>query len=164
MNLQTVEMQINEAKQAMVLERKRHESAMKEFQAQLDKAQREKTLLMADFDVARIQQAEQILAIQFGGRYFDRTCVQDAIQDIAEDTLKMQREYFGSKNYSGWTNQRSDHTYCYGPRHGTIVCSIGLNREYRNGLTVEQKEDCLYYLNLLLDETKRGQLMERKTA
>lgn len=164
MNLQTVEMQINEAKQAMVLERKRHEEAMKEFQAKLDEGKREKALLLAEFDLTRIKQAEQILQIRIGDRYFDRTCVEDAIKDIAEDTNKMQQEYFGSKNYSGWTNQRSDHGYFYGPKHGTIVCSIGLEPDYRKGLTEEQKENCLYYLNLLLNETKRGQLLGRKTA
>lgn len=164
MDLQTVEMQINEAKQAMVLEQKRHKQAMKEFQAQLEYAEREKALMMAGFDFSRIQQAEEILYIRMVPKYFDASCVTDAIKDIVENTQKMHREYFGSKNYSGWVNQRSDHTYGYGPSHGTIVCAIGLNREYRQSLTAEQKEDCLYYLNLLLDADKREQLMERKTA
>lgn len=164
MNLQTVEMQINEAKTAMALERKRHEETMKGFQKQLEQAEREKALLLVDLDAERIKRAEQILDLKVYGKYFDKSVVVDAINDIAEDTGKMNEKYFGSKNYSGWTNQRSDHTYFYGPTHGTIVCSVGLKRDYRTGLTAEQKEDCLYYLNLLLDETKREQLMERKTA
>lgn len=158
MNLQTVEMQINDAKQAMALERKRYEETMKGFQKQLEQAEREKALLLAEMNLERIGQAERILSIKEGGKYFDKTCVQDAIADIANGTNFMQEKYFGSKNYSGWTNQRSDHGYFYGPAHGTIVCSVGLKASYRTGLTDEQKEDCLYYLNLLLDKEKRSQL------
>lgn len=158
MNLLTVELQINEAKKAMVLERKRHEDEMKQIQNQLEVAERERKLLVADLNLSRIKQAEQILDIGIVKKYFDRTCVEDAIKDIVEDTHKMKCIYFGSKNYERWRNQRSDHSYSYGPNHGTIVFSVGLNREFRNGLTEEQKEDCLYYLNLLLDEGKRSHL------
>lgn len=158
MNLQTVEIQITDVKEAMALERARHAQEMKAFQTQLDAAEREKALLMADFNLARIKNAEQVLAVRIGGQYFDSSCVTDAIKDLAENSQKMNAMYFGSKNYSGWTNQRSDHTYNYGPNHGTIVCSIGLEREYRNGLSDEQREDCIYYLNLLLDSKKRAQI------
>lgn len=159
MEMKTVEMNIEEAKRGMELERQQHEQKMKEFQKQLDEANQHKALLLADFNVERIEVAKTILEIRSGGEYFDRTCVEDAIQDILADTEKMKERYFGSKNYAHWRNQRSDHPYFYGPSHGTIVCSIGLKHEFRKGLTDEQKEDCLYYLNLLLDKEKRSQLL-----
>lgn len=164
MNLQTVEIQITEAKTAMALERKRYEETMNGFQKQLEQAEREKALLLVDLDLERIKRAEQILELRVHDKYFDRSVVVDAIKDIIKETPQMNERYFGSKNYSGWINQRSDHTYFYGPTHGTIVCSVGLKKDYRKGLSDEQKENCLYYLNLLLDPTKREQLMGVKTA
>jgi hypothetical protein len=37
----------------------------------------------------------------------------------------LKTEYLGIKNYAAFGDQREDHTYGMGPRHGTIVFSIG---------------------------------------
>ena len=163
MNLQTVETQIKEAKKAMELEKKHHEEKMMELQKRMDEAKRQKALLLADVDTDCILRAEKIVYLRVNRRgFFDKSCVEDAIQDILEGTPHMRDKYFGSKNYDRWTHQRSDHKYFYGPEHGVIICSIGLEDEYRNGLTEDQSRDCLYYLNLLLDVGKRESLVERK--
>jgi hypothetical protein len=56
-------------------------------------------------------------------------------------------EYFGTKSYDRWYGQGSDHEYGFGPRHGSIIFSIGLEREARQrDLTPEEREACIYYL------------------
>jgi len=40
-----------------------------------------------------------------------------------------EEKYFGIKNYASFGDQREDHPYGSGPRHGTIVFSIGRNRD-----------------------------------
>lgn len=60
---------------------------------------------------------------------------------------------FGTKNYDGWSGQRSDQGYGMGPRHGTTVFSVGLMPEVRAGaysdLAPAQIEAAIYYLTNL---------------
>ena len=52
--------------------------------------------------------------------------IADAILAIQKDGASaLKGEYIGIKNYSGFGDQREDHSYGMGPRHGTIVFSIG---------------------------------------
>lgn len=73
--------------------------------------------------------------------------VKDAKADIATGGEKLRRGYFGQKYYGGY-DQRSDHPYGYGPRHGGIYQSIGL-RKPEEAMTDEQAEVCLYVLENL---------------
>jgi len=52
--------------------------------------------------------------------------IEEAIRLIqANPETAMKTEYLGIKNYASFGDQREDHTYGMGPRHGTIVFSIG---------------------------------------
>lgn len=44
------------------------------------------------------------------------------------------KEFMGVKNYDGFYHQRTDCQYGYGPRHGSIVFSIGLSRNVRESM------------------------------
>lgn len=105
-------------------------------------------------DDAKILHAEHVIYAggKFGPIGDDAATVQEAIADIAAGCPKLRHEYFGTKNYDRWTHQRSNHTYGYGPSHGSIVFEIGLpgpvRDRLRNGgeLTPEEKDAAIYYL------------------
>lgn len=68
-----------------------------------------------------------------------------AIKVISESDDPMAKEYIGIKNYRGFGDQREDHSYGMGPRHGSIVFSIG-RKNLEEKLTEEQRNACIYYL------------------
>lgn len=49
---------------------------------------------------------------------------EEAIIYFIKNKGKRRSEYFGVKNYSGFGDQRSDHSRGYGPTHGSIVFEI----------------------------------------
>jgi len=52
--------------------------------------------------------------------------IEEAIALIQKDPENaMKSEYLGIKNYAAFGDQREDHSYGMGPRHGCIVFSIG---------------------------------------
>jgi len=120
-------------------------------------------LLMNGLDAARINHARDIIRIQgratdiCHGSYDDqnrkhtrRDAVEYAKRVIADGGEKLASEYVGVKNYEGFGDQREDHKYGYGPRHGDIVFSIGLSKQARaRELTNSEIEDALYLLNAL---------------
>ena len=79
--------------------------------------------------------------------------VEDAKVELAGGGGKLWEQYLGAKNYDGFGDQREDHRYGYGPRHGSIVFSVGLAPEVRARgvafLQSEEIEDALYLLAAL---------------
>jgi hypothetical protein len=70
-----------------------------------------------------------------------------ACEDLVSENIKMKREYFGIKDYSGYYNQRCDCKYGYGPRHGHITFSVGLTKMARETKLSRYYIECaLYYL------------------
>lgn len=157
MNLVEIETSIVNLREAKKNMQAHYEQKMKETQASIAVLERQKALKLSDFDTSKIEVAEAILEIK--GSQFDVTVVRDAIQDVLQGTPHMATMYFGSKDYDCFSHQRSDHNYFMGPRHGTIVYSIGLKKPYRTGLSKEQQESCVYYLNLLLEPERRVRLV-----
>lgn len=132
-----------------------HENFLDRTDKFIKELQRQREIIMNGLNQNYISTAEEILYV--GGlrnNYYDSTVVRDAINDIVNNCVKIKNEYFGSKNYSGWTYQREDHKYGYGPKHGHIVFEIGL-RNPKQELTEEEKECCLYYLNAIKNEDSR---------
>ena len=93
-----------------------------------------------------------------GGKNRD-SCIADAIRQLATgepirptygDLFVV---FFGTKNYQGWIDQRSDCKYGYGPGHGSTVFRVGLTDEARErgygDFTPEEIEAAIYYLNNL---------------
>lgn len=76
-----------------------------------------------------------------------KSCVQDAIDDLGKGAKSLRHEYFGTKNYAHWRDQRCDCTYGYGPRHGSVVFEVGLRREYQGkDLNPDDIESAIYCL------------------
>lgn len=71
-----------------------------------------------------------------------------AIQKAPTNALMVQ--YFGIKNYAGFGDQREDHEYGYGPRHGSIVFRIERTDEaLRTRKALDA--DAIYYLEAYRD-------------
>jgi hypothetical protein len=120
-------------------------------------------------DIKRIRSAESVIAIRgrmgerkdYEGKFVrmgfgdDLAAVEQAIRWMAcsyQPTFytDLNSVYFGCKDYDRWSHQREDCQYGYGPRHGSIVFAIELRQEHRNeGLTEQQRNDCIYYLEAL---------------
>lgn len=124
-------------------------------------------LFSHNIDVSKLELGQKILSIGFHRNYYKKEfyminsqLIDDCKTDILNNFKRLKEEYFGYKEYDGYY-QRSDHNYGYGPSHGSIVESIGLNKDYRNKetFTDEEKEACFYLLeNLkyLLDNLNRN--------
>ena len=102
-------------------------------------------------DIGRIQRANELIHIEGTCTGTERRqATEDAVRDIAEGPRKLREEYVGVKNYAGFGDQREDHRYGYGPRHGSIVFRIELSREARSReWTPEEKDAAIYTLGLL---------------
>ena len=161
-NLLEVEKHLNQLKDDYAMKVKDFESYRKQYVTQTTELTRQKEIILNGFDVDRIKNAESILALKgLECGQFSERCVLEAIKDIANETNLMREKYFGVKNYSAWRHQECDCKYGYGPTHGYVVFSVGL-RKPNEPLTDEQKEDCLYYLNLLKDKNARNKIVKPK--
>lgn len=103
-------------------------------------------------DLGRIEAALGIL--QLRGSYAnggqDRASViRDAIDWFATGKSAAYRgldqEHYGTKRYDGWHGQRCDCARGMGPRHGSIIFSIGLTDQSRE-LTETERDACIYFL------------------
>lgn len=73
--------------------------------------------------------------------------IEEAIARIQSDPDKaLGVEYLGIKNYASFGDQREDHTYGSGPRHGSIVFSIR-----RREREVAPNVDAIYLLECVRD-------------
>lgn len=60
-----------------------------------------------------------------------RELIEEAISGLQKDPETWAKtEYYGLKNYAQWSDQRSDHSYGCGPRHGSICFRIGRGYKY----------------------------------
>jgi hypothetical protein len=76
--------------------------------------------------------------------------IADAIRIIQADPAgALKREYIGVKQYAGFGDQRADCEYGMGPKHGSVVFSIG--RVGGAGSTVPLGPDAIYLLEAFRD-------------
>lgn len=86
--------------------------------------------------------------------------IEEAIAAIQKDPLAALREhYFGIKNYAAFGDQREDHQYGYGPKHGSIVFRIG-RADPGNGKPLDN--DAIYYLEAYRDFGTMGWVEDRR--
>lgn len=146
----------------------------RELAVHLDTSKREESRIRFELSLAEqaIQVASQGIDLQLisvaesviyvGGSYTNagedkRSVLDDAIAQIAtgekQSRSNLWSEYFGTKDYAHWHGQRSDHGYGYGPRHGSVIFSIGFKLPVRDRcpqeLTEEERQACVYYLTNL---------------
>ncbi len=140
-----------------------HETAAKKRSEEIKQEIRAKALILENategLDAGKIATAQSVLRVygfyERGGD--DRASViSDAIKQLATGEPvrpvygDLWRVQFATKNYDRWQGQRSDHEYGYGPKHGSIVFSVGFTDEVRKRdpqvLTPEEVEAAIYYL------------------
>lgn len=152
---------------ALVAEEVRHSEAMRKLQAELVDALKARNEANAGLDSAAITLAQTVLSVTgdaskvVNGAYEGREGVRDkAVEDAIfwfthlDDDQKprtdLRTRTIGVKNYDGFGDQREDHEYGRGPRHGSIVFRIALQRNVKDEpLTAEQRNACIYYLRNL---------------
>jgi hypothetical protein len=89
-------------------------------------------------DAVKFEHGIDILRLEFPGtrRYNDgpvtykmiyTDLISDAKRDLANGAVRLKKVYFGQKQYEGY-DQREDHAYGMGPRHGSIYQRIGLKK------------------------------------
>lgn len=75
--------------------------------------------------------------------------IASAISQIqANPAGALKKQYVGVKNYATFGDQREDHEYNFGPRHGSIVFSIGRKRPQES---VTLGADHIYLLECVRD-------------
>lgn len=86
--------------------------------------------------------------------------IEEAIAAIQKDPVAaLRREYFGIKNYAGFGDQREDHSYGFGPKHGSIVFRIGRSNP-GDGKPLDN--DAIYYLEAYRDFGTMGWVEDRR--
>lgn len=140
-----------------------HAEELKGLATRADKVEHEINLILKGLDLSAIRLAETVLAIRgiYAGAGQDRTwAVQKAIKwfSSANPFEEMQYydyltiSYYGTKDYDRWHGQGVTCKYGYGPSHGNVIFSIGLQKSYRGKkeygtlMTDELKGACIYYL------------------
>jgi len=146
-----------------------HSAFLKAAEAELAQLRDAELLIVGGIDHDRLDRARQIIAIQgevtkavrSSPRMGDHgggvrlQALADAKADLANGGCEIASRYFGVKNYDAFGDQRHDCEYGMGPRHGSIVFSIGLTtalrQRVRTGPHLEDHEieDALYLLSAL---------------
>ncbi len=148
-----------EAEQAITEEKERHKKQLAGLEADLRQVEDERTHALAGTAPDTRRLATHVVEVTgMGGRGAPsddlpdpKNIIADAVADIAAGAPKLRERYFGRKFYSGY-DQREDHLYNYGPKHGTIVFSVGLTQEARKRLndggelTGDEKDAAITYL------------------
>ena len=134
--------------------RKKFDDDLKHLKGKKLLAQRGLSLLDRGMDLKQV--AIGMDALQIRGT-FERggdareSVVKGAIKELTEGGGILFRDYFGTKSYDRWHGQRSDHEYGFGPKHGSIIFSIGLSASVlkAGSMTSEQVDAALYVLQHL---------------
>lgn len=161
MNLQSIIIEQQRIRSVWQEARKVYEESERLWKARLADLDAAEKLLLAGLDLDRIERAKRVLAVSgevskpWAGRADDPKAraklVEEARIDLACGGERLLEGYLGVKNYEAFGDQRSDHAYGYGPRHGSIVFSVGLAREVRERRTLDADEidAAIYFLSIL---------------
>lgn len=137
----------------------RYKASSEALRQSLLEAKTKVSLASQGLDPDKIELAKTVLSIC--GTYkeagSDRASViSDAIKQLSTG-VGLDGAYTGlwkhalcTKSYDRWHGQRSDHPYGYGPRHGSIIFSVGLTKQARektfSDIPPASIEAALYYL------------------
>ena len=129
------------------------EAAKREQQLknELSKARENVLLVSSGLNNEKVELARKVLYLRgsFANSPQRRSVIRDAVDWLATGEKRTyhtpERGYFGVKNYDRFGDQREDHEYGFGPKHGSIVFAVGL-KEPKRPLTDEERDAALYYL------------------
>lgn len=147
MNISQVIQNISSLRADEESEIKRHKSELERIRKEIANMEDKKQLLASDVDIEKVDVARSVIKIrgEFAESRAESLCVGAAINDIANGCKHLSKQFYGVKIYSSFGEQRCDCEYGYGPRHGSIVFSVGLHNP-RQELTEHERECALYYL------------------
>jgi hypothetical protein len=126
------------------------------LQQEITRLERKINFSKAGLDLEKVTHGMNV--INFGetkGVPERKQCVKDAISDLAYGGEKLKKEYFGTKDYAHWTDQRYDTPYGWGPTHGSIVFKVALTPKYRKVNLSEWDIECAIYCLLNIDEINK---------
>ena len=153
-SLKQIELEISNARAEFKKESENFKTTEAKFQSLEKELLRQKELLVNDYNIDRIKNAERFISIKGVFKYYGCGDTEEmllkAIKDVADGFKVLKREYFGCKNYERFVCQGVTCQYGYSPSHGSVCFEIELNRDFRNKKIEDTDvEDVLYYLNNL---------------
>lgn len=155
MDLLTIESKLKEKNIEEREITKKHKIEIAKIKEERRELERLKVIYMQGVDMAKILISERCLEFKSGFNRFNENIINMAINDISLKRDEMREEYFGIKDYAHFRGQEVQCKYNYGPKHGHVVFRVGLTPSaIKNGLSDEERNACLYYLNLLLDDVE----------
>lgn len=150
--------QLERARHLLADVRERHEKELKGAIWELEEAER--TLAHARAGTSPDVKLHAEHVIQVSGEENCRvgegaSVIRDAISDLVAGGKALVDTQRSTKTYEGFVGQREDHKYGFGPRHGSIIFSVGLNEPVRKRLwqggelTAEEIESAITFLSNL---------------
>lgn len=139
---------------AIKAENARHEKEIRNLNTVVSRANEVITAVDCGLDTDKIQLAETVIHVygEYGPHGEQREMLAKAIEDIAAGCGNIRSVYFATKHYDRWSHQGCTHSYFMGPRHGSIVWSVGLQEAPRQRvlaggeLSPAETEAAIYYL------------------
>lgn len=156
-SLTTLSRELDEVRSEIATRQDQHLKEMAALNERLGRLIAERCLLLDGLDLEKIKRAEQVMRfegdpiINRHGDYPDQKrdsrnkAIADAVSALSAEDEPFSELYIGVKNYASFGDQREDHKYGYGPRHGDIVFRIG-RRKQEIVFTQEDREACIYFL------------------
>lgn len=170
-DLVELEKDADKIRREIAKEKGRHEETIQGYQSRLKAVLESLEAVSSGLDLAQIDLAETVLAVRgavdsvrLNDTRSNRSCRSNAVREAVNwfthlddpDSVEalrvknMHKYYLGVKNYDGFGDQGSDCEYGYGPRHGSIVFSIGLRRDrIGSEISYDERNACIYYLRNL---------------
>lgn len=156
-------LQINQERAAIADRQARFEVYVRDHREQwkreLAELAEDEHALIENLDVSLITMARGILEVRglehfsvseynmHSGEFADNAMILQIVDDIFAGCRALSVAYFGVKDYAGFTHQGIRCEYGMGPKHGSVVWSVGLKEQYREtGLLAAQQEAVIYFL------------------
>lgn len=148
MNLTELIQKLDEAKKKKSELTEQYEKNLSSVNSEISTITKHLNITNAGLDLEKVTHGMQVVKFGETKDIFERKkCVTDAMSDLANGAKRLKERYFGTKDYAHWSDQREDHLYGYGPKHGSMVFRVALQGEYlRKELTPEDIECAIYCL------------------
>lgn len=153
MNLTELVRKLDEAKKSKSELMEQYERNLSSINSEISTITKHLNITNAGLDLEKVKHGMQV--VKFGDtKGIDKRnkCVTDAISDLAAGAEKLHKEYFGTKDYAHWRDQRCDTPYGMCPSHGYIVFEVGLTREYRGEKLTPHDIECAIYCLLNIEK------------
>lgn len=156
MALAEITQRVDAAKKAIDDEKADHKKRLEALEGELEIVEAERKHALAGTDPDTLRLAQHVVYVR--GRLednYNQWVVDTAVSDIAAGAPRLATEYIGVKNYAQFRHQDCSGPYHTGPKHGTVVFSVGLTEKARKRLadggelTAEEKDAAIKYLSNL---------------